>query len=105
MSLRIIFTPHARADIVDTTYYLAKHSVDAAAKFFACVRQSTSRLSEMPELGTVARLEGLRMGDIRIWPVKGFPNHLIFYQIEIEGLTVLRVLHGSTNYEDLFRNP
>lgn len=72
MSLRVIFTPYARADIVDTTYYLAEHNVDAAARFFACVRQSASRLSEMPELGTVARREGLQMGDIRIWPVKGF---------------------------------
>ena len=104
MSLRIVFTSLAWTDIVDTTYYLTERSADAAAKFFGCVRHSTKRLSEMPELGTVTRWEDQRTKDIRIWPVKDFPNHLIFYQIETDELVVLRVLHGSTDYETLFQS-
>ena len=103
MSLRIVFTSLARADVVDTTYYLAERSVNIAAKFHDCVRHSTRRLSEMPELGTVTPLGHRRSKDIRIWPVKDFPNHLIFYQIEADALVILRVLHGSTNYETLFQ--
>jgi len=103
MSLRIVFTSLAWADIVDTTCYLAERSADAAAKFFDCVRHSANRLSDMPELGTVTQLEDRRTKNIRIWPVKDYPNHLIFYQIETDELVVLRVLHGSTNYEELFK--
>ena len=102
MSLRIVFTSLARTDVVETTYYLAERSADASAKFHDCVRHSTRRLSEMPELGTVTPWEDRRSKSIRIWPVKDFPNHLIFYQIEADELVVLRVLHGSTNYETLF---
>jgi len=101
MSLRIIFTSLARADIVDTTFYLGEHSVDAAAKFFDCIQHSIQRLSEMPELGAVAQLGDQ---DIRIWSVRDFPNHLIFYQMEADDLIVLRILHGSTDYETLFRS-
>jgi plasmid stabilization system protein ParE len=104
MSLRIVFTSLARADIADTTYYLAERSAGAAVKFFDCVRYSTQLLSKMPELGAVARLEDQRTKGIRIWPVKDFSNHLIFYQIETEELIVLRVLHGSTDYETLFQS-
>ena len=102
MSLRIVFTSLARADVVDTTCDLAGRSADAAAKFHDCVRRSTRRLSEMPELGTVTPLGDQRSKTVRIWPVKDFPNHLIFYQIETDELIILRVLHGSTNYETLF---
>ena len=104
MSLRVIFTSLARADIVDTTYYLAERSADAAAKFYGCVRHSTKRLAAMPELGTVTQMEDQRTKSIRIWPVKDFPNHLIFYQIEAEELVVICVLHGSTDYESLFQS-
>jgi plasmid stabilization system protein ParE len=103
MSLRIIFTSLARTDVVDTTTYLAERSTNAAAGFLASVRHSAKRLSDMPELGTVAQLHDRRSKSIRIWPVKGFPNHLIFYQIEIDELVILRVLHGSTNYEAFFQ--
>jgi len=103
MSLRIVFTSLARADVVDTTYYLAGRSAGIAAKFHDCVRHSTGRLSEMPELGTVTQWEDRRSKNIRIWPVKDFPNHLIFYRIEADELVVLRVLHGSTDYETLFQ--
>jgi Plasmid stabilization system protein len=83
MSLRVIFTSIARMDIVDATYYLAERNVNAAAKFFDCVRHSAQRLSEMPELGTVVQWEEKRMNNVRIWPVKNFSNYLIFYQIRM----------------------
>jgi len=102
MSLRIVFTSLAQADVVDTTNYLAERSADAAAKFQVCVRHSAKCLSEMPELGTVAQFEDRRSKSIRLWPVKDFSNHLIFYQIETGELVVLRVLHGATNYETFF---
>jgi toxin ParE1/3/4 len=101
MSLRIVFTTLAQVDIVDTTCYLGEHSENTAAKFFGCVQHSAQRLSEMPELGAVVQLENQ---SIRVWSVKDFPNHLIFYQIETDELVVFRVLHGSTDYETLFKS-
>ena len=58
----------------------------------------------MPELGTGAQWKDRRAKHIRIWPVKGFPNDLIFYQIEADDWLILRVLHGSTNDETLFQS-
>jgi toxin ParE1/3/4 len=32
---------------------------------------------------------------MRKWRVKGFDNHLIFYMPRAEGVSIVRVLHGS----------
>jgi plasmid stabilization system protein ParE len=32
---------------------------------------------------------------IRVWPVAGFKNHLIFYRVLIDEIEVVRVIHGS----------
>ena len=100
--LSVILTALAQADIHDVVSYLDEQSYDLGDRFFDQVNRTLERLSEMPELGTVTQWEDRRSKSIRIWPVKDFPNHLIFYQIEAVELVVLRVLHGSTNYETLF---
>ena len=101
--LPVIVTTVAQEDIYDIASYLADQSYDASIRFHDQVARTLERLEEMPELGTVCHFENT--GDeVRVWPVKGFPNHLIFYRIKPRVVTtILRVLHGSTNYEALFQ--
>ncbi|MFC1707767.1 DDE-type integrase/transposase/recombinase [Planctomycetota bacterium] len=37
----------------------------------------------------------LVLAGIRMWSIRGFKNHLIFYRPSPEGLDVVRVLHGA----------
>jgi len=39
---------------------------------------------------------------VRMWPVAGFPNHLIFYRPFGSGIEVIRVLHAKRGIESLF---
>ncbi len=39
---------------------------------------------------------------VKVWPVKGFENFLIFYTISEGSIDVIRVLHGSRDIESVF---
>jgi len=102
MTLRFDIAPHAQDDILDHAFYLSDQSTEVGARFFDNVFLSIQRLSEMPELGSIYYFEHADVYNIRIWPVKGFRNYLIFYRVKSDCIQILRILHGSTDYEMLF---
>jgi toxin ParE1/3/4 len=50
-------------------------------------------------MGDVHESRNPRLADIRVWAVKGFRNHLVFYRPIEEGIEVLTVLHGARNLD------
>ena len=102
MSLLVIVTPKARQEILETADYIAEQSFESAMRFFDNVDASFERLSQMPELGTLCQVQHPEFVGTRVWPVTGFPNHLIFYRLEPRQLRILRVLHGAQDWETLF---
>jgi plasmid stabilization system protein ParE len=101
--LPVLLTVMAQEDVYDIASYLTDQSNDASIRFHDQFDRTLERLEEMPELGTVCRFENTA-DEIRVWPVKGFRNFLIFYRVRYPvATTILRVLHGSTNYETLFQ--
>ena len=98
----VIVTPQARRDVIEIADYIALHSLDSAMRFLDHVEASFDRLSLMPELGTICQVRHPDTVGTRVWPVSGFPNHLIFYRLESERLRIIRVMHGSQDWEPLF---
>jgi toxin ParE1/3/4 len=39
---------------------------------------------------------------LRVWPIDGFRNHLIFFHPTNDGVEIVRVLHGARDLEALF---
>ena len=101
MNLPVIVTPKAQRDVLDIADYLAVQSLDAAMRFLDQAEASFKRLSQMPELGTLCQVQHPETVGTRVWPVAGFPNHLIFYHIEPERLRIIRVLHGAQDWMTL----
>jgi plasmid stabilization system protein ParE len=58
-------------------------------------------LAQSPELGQVMPRSKKKYGDVRIWQVKGFPNHLVFYRPSDDRIEVLRILHASRDWQNL----
>jgi toxin ParE1/3/4 len=56
----------------------------------------------MPSIGSPREFRSRRLRNIRMWPVKGFEEHLIFYRENDDGIEVIRVLHGKRDIEDIF---
>ena len=39
--------------------------------------------------------------ELRVWSIRKFPNYLVFYKQDTEGIRVIRILHGAQNSDDL----
>jgi toxin ParE1/3/4 len=53
----------------------------------------------MPGMGHRYESADPRLAGIRIWSVKGFPNHLIFYGPFDGGIEVIHLLHGARDID------
>lgn len=95
MALRILITPEASKDLENISDYIAQNNPDVALRFFDATRQTIAKLAQTPYLGSVYPLTNPRLQGLRKWKVKGFPKYLIFYLIEDELLTIIRILHVS----------
>jgi toxin ParE1/3/4 len=49
----------------------------------------------MPKMGRLKMLHNPALKGLRVWPVQGFEEILIFYQVSNELLRVIRILHGK----------
>jgi toxin ParE1/3/4 len=90
-------------DILDLAVYIAKDSRDAAFRFLDAVEQTTTGLRHMPGKGSRKKLRARELAGIRSWAVRGFPNHLILYDLRDDGVYVLAVIQGSRRYAMLLR--
>lgn len=87
-------TPQADLDIIEITAYIELDSPEAADRFFASVRSTAELIARHPHIGHpwAGTVGGRRVRSIA---VEGFPNHLMFYREDAEGLLILRILHGA----------
>lgn len=100
--MKVFRSAVALDDIWEASAWLAER-VDAelALKFVDCVENSISELSKQPGLGPKVRLKNPQLQGMRFWRVDGFPNHLVFYQMDDQNLVIVRVLHGARDLDAL----
>jgi toxin ParE1/3/4 len=101
MALTVVLDPQADADIEDEFNYLADRSLDAGLRFLSAADNTFAALAEMPGMGRYPRFKDPRLAGLRMWPIKGFSNYLIFYLTTEENIRVLRILHGARNIEQI----
>lgn len=94
--LTIVIGPLAREDLKDQyRYLLTMQSVQLADRFFQAAKAATVLLAEFPGHGSLVNSRNKVLRSIRCWPIKDFPNHIIYYQVQGTELHLLRVLHGA----------
>ena len=57
----------------------------------------------MPERGSPKRLRDQALSGVRSWKVRGFPNHLILYEMRGDDVYVLAIVHGARRYRRVLR--
>ena len=97
-----VIRPRARDDIIRQFrwYLINQEAPEAALRFLEAVEVSVERLVRMPDMGAPKTLRNPALAGLRAWPVKGFEDIRIFYQVEGQTLRVLRILHGK---RDIYR--
>ena len=70
-----------------------KRTFLAADRFCDTVEAALEVLALHPEIGPRAGFP--TAPDVRFWPLRRFPSHLIFYRLAGTSVVVLRLLHGA----------
>tara|TARA_B100000378_G_C17914672_1_gene367488 strand:- start:162 stop:458 length:297 start_codon:yes stop_codon:yes gene_type:complete len=91
LSLRITRRPRAREDLLEVWGYIADDNETAADRMLDRIEQKLLMLADHPHAG---RERPEIAAGLRSFPVG---NYVIFYRIEPDALTVVRVLSG---YQD-----
>ena len=92
----------ARRDLVEHFVYLAENaSLDMAERFLAHAEASFDDLAGQPMMGAPLTLKSPELAGLRKWRVKDFDNYLIFYAPRRDGVSVVRVLHGASDWWSL----
>jgi toxin ParE1/3/4 len=99
---RVARRPQAVTDLVEVATYIARDSPVAAERFLTRAEATIQRLSEMPGLGRPTHFLEDEFVGMRSWPIRGFPNYLVFYQETEGGIEIIRVLHGARDLAGIF---
>lgn len=76
-------------------------SLEAGLRLYRRAEETFRLLADHPGMGKLAGYRNPILEDIRVFPLKQFPNHLIFYRALKAGIEVVRVLHGARDIEHL----
>ena len=89
--------PEARQDIKEIWSYIARDSIEAAARVRQEIRDNCRLLAQHPYIGHERDDLTTREG-VRFWPVYGY---LIIYRPAPRPLEILRVLHGKRDVKSV----
>src|SRR2546423_13534417 len=90
-------------DILDIAAYISRDSMPAALRFMQQAERTVRWLLAHPGAGALRDFDDPRLANIRSWSVKGFRNHVIFYEVESGGIYVLAVVHGARDLPRFLR--
>jgi len=86
----------ARRDLLEHFVYLAENAdLETAERFLANAEATFGDLARQPRIGAPVKLSSPELAEIRIWRIRDFDNHLIFYVPRDDGVSIVRVLHAA----------
>ena len=83
--------------------YIARDDPAAAERVLDAVEATLRQLVTQPLSGVIFRTRNSRLTGVRMLPVAGFENYLVFYRAEPEAVRLLYVVHGARHLPRLFR--
>jgi len=95
---QIVQTPASLQDFDNIWDYIGGDSEKRAAAFIRKIEKALALLAENPEMG---RTRNDLETNLRSFPVG---NYVIFYEVIVGGIEVLRVLHGARDIPDIFES-
>ncbi|MFO0967347.1 MAG: type II toxin-antitoxin system RelE/ParE family toxin [Gemmataceae bacterium] len=99
MSRIIVRSPRTEADLEEILDYLGRQSAQLAYRFLRMAETTFAFLAKSSDPGSPFDGAEPRLANLRYWPIKRFPNHLVFFRTTETELQIVRVLHGARNLE------
>jgi toxin ParE1/3/4 len=90
----------ADKDLTEIWVHIAVDNPAAADRLIYAIVEAEQRLARFASVGRMR--EGFNDGGVRSWVVE---SYLIFYRPDVDGIHVIRVLHGSRDIDHLIGDP
>ncbi len=90
----ILITPAAENDVINLWVYIARNNPAAADRVYQAAETTFAALTSMPGIGTIYQPRRAKLQGLRFFPIKQFPNYIIYYREITEGIEIVRVLHS-----------
>src|SRR5262249_16515212 len=97
-----LFSPQAWQDTLEIVAYIGVDNPEAAARFVPALEETCVQLAALPGMGSVRNFQRKDLQGVRILPVTGFENYLVFYVAAGTSMTVLRILHAARDFPTIF---
>lgn len=95
MSGQVHKTPAAVRDILEIYVYIGERNNDAAERWLQATERMFADLADMPGQARLWESSKPELQGVRVCPIHGFTNYLIFYRPIADGIEILHVLHGA----------
>ena len=105
MARRIVRRPEVRSDLVEYAARIAGDRLVTAMAFLDAAEDSFDLISRYPLIGQECGFRNPRLHGLRVWPIRGFENYLLFYFPLDDVVEIVRVLHGSRDVESILNPP
>jgi toxin ParE1/3/4 len=101
---RYVVRPKADQDLADQAYYYATAAgPELGHRFLVAAHDTFALLATQPNMGWRSRLKPPALKGLRVFRVKDFERILVLYLPLLDGVEILRVVHGSRNLQTLLR--
>ncbi len=104
MSHPVTKRPQALKDLVEQAEFIARDSLDAAERFLDAAEATFDSLAQGPLLGELCHFQNPKTARLRMWQIRGFENHIVFYRPTASSVDIVRVIHAARDYQSLFEN-
>lgn len=98
MSLPIVVSALAKADVASIRTYIASDSFDAASRFLDALQDAYEMAAEWPLSG-----KAIKGPDNRMTTIRGFSNYLVIWRVRKDHVEIIRVFHGHVDRERIMR--
>ena len=95
MKLQLRLSSAAAADIDAAALYIARKNLPAGLRFYDAVQESIREICDHPQRWPRFETSTPQLTGLRKRSVKGFPNYLVFDQVDDSAVLIVRVLHGA----------
>jgi toxin ParE1/3/4 len=86
-------------DLIAIATYISTDNLDAGDRFLYAAEATFKQIAKLPEIGRISGFTHPELTQVRQYPIKGFKNYLVFYQLQTDEIDVMRVLHGAQEIE------
>lgn len=101
--MRIFYDYAVLDELVEQATYYAKIDEELAFRFLDVCDACFEFIRDNANIGSRRNFNDPNLAQVRMWHVKGFKKHLVFYIAEEDkGIRILHIVHASVDYNRVF---